>query len=72
DKKPLDKDGWSILQRADKPQEGRSRIIDLDGLVSGGDCDWGAWCTYLVYFNDYSPIYPFDRVRLRHAVMKNS
>ncbi|MBU1992226.1 hypothetical protein KKG51_00785 [Patescibacteria group bacterium] len=72
DKKPLDKDGWSILQRADKPQEGRSRIIDLDGLVSGGNYGWNFWPEFRIGFSGYNPESHCAHTQLRYAVMKNA
>jgi hypothetical protein len=72
DKKQLDRNGWSILQRADEPKEGESRIIGPDGLVSGGGYDWYGWGDPRVDFYGCNPGYRYHYARLRPVVMKNS
>ncbi|MFH1720900.1 MAG: hypothetical protein ABH856_04820 [Patescibacteria group bacterium] len=72
DKKQLDRESWSVLQRADEPREGESRIICPDGLVSVGLCDWSDLVGRdRVNFGDYNPGNHCDNARLCPAVMKN-
>lgn len=72
DKNPLDKTGWSILQRADKPEEGESPIIGPDGLVSGGGYGWRNWGGDRVSFVERDPDVYCRGARLRLAVIKNA